>query len=79
MCLCIYVRVHVHACDYTCVRMYVCACVGAYVWISPILTVTNRFVFYHLCGVEVFHHDSPAFSVSGHLYHDSRLCVRYHL
>ena len=28
------------------------------------------FVFYHLGGVDIFHHDSPAFSVSGHLWVD---------
>ena len=31
----------------------------------PLLTVS---VFYHLGGVDVFHNDSPAFSVSGHLW-----------
>ena len=28
-------------------------------------------VFYHLGGVDVFHHDSPAFCVSGHLWVDA--------
>ena len=36
--------------------------------INRLLTVS---VFYHLGGVDVFHHDSPAFSVSGHLWVDA--------
>ena len=36
-----------------------------------ILPGTNRFVFYHLGVVDVFHHDRPAFSVSGHLWVDA--------
>ena len=37
-----------------------------------ILTFLLTFsVFYHLGGVNVFHHDSPAFSVSGHLWVDA--------
>ena len=35
------------------------------------VTLTNSSVFYHLGGVDVFHHDSPAFSVTGHLWVDA--------
>ena len=40
------------------------------------LPVNNNYlltfsVFYHLGGVDVSHHDSPAFSVSGHLWVDA--------
>ena len=36
-----------------------------------ILAVTTVAVFHHLGGDEVFHHDRPAFSVSGHLWVDA--------
>ena len=39
--------------------------------INIFLTVLTVSVFYHLGGVDVFHHDSPAFSVSGHLWVDA--------
>ena len=41
---------------------------------SPLLTVTNRFLLLPsriIDGVDVFHHDRPAFSVSGHLWVDA--------
>ena len=33
---------------------------------------TVKSVFYHLGGVDAFHHDSPAFSVSSHLWVDAK-------
>ena len=44
------------------------ACLQNIVLTVTLLTVT---VFYHLGGVDVFHHDSPVFSVSGHLWVDA--------
>ena len=47
---------------------------NTFIYFSPpqvrkmLLTVS---VFYHLGGVNVFHHDIPAFSVSGHLWVDA--------
>ena len=38
---------------------------------SSVSTTMYFSVFYHLGGVDVFHHDSPAFSVSDHLWVDA--------
>ena len=42
--------------------------IPSYYDLGYLLTVS---VFYHLGGVDVFHHDSPAFSLSGHLWVDA--------
>ena len=38
-------------------------------WCGHVTTVSPTVsVFYHLGGVDICHHDRPAFSVSGHLW-----------